>query len=387
MPAPAKNKTVRTKTIIFFLLSLIFVPISAFCQSGNETITIGTYYPSPYGIYRDLEVKRRMAVGDASAEAKLGGDINNMREEQLYVGDSILLGGLSNDPATGEPGELIYNSADGLLKFHNQTRWINATGFPSCAINATCAACPQTPVVTRCNPLCAENATGCRTCPQTPVPTRCRRDCSLDGVCATCPGTSRCQPLGHIDPSECADCDSCCSSGPACDSCCPACTGSCQSGESCLPSNYTAPCASGESCKADCPNSGCPDGQSCQEPCKPPVACDSCCTGSNVVTVSGTTCPSGYTYLVGHWQSRTCSSSTGIPHPVRSDWTCGPCCGVAPCTSACATPVTWSAQSLPPTCSYLTPTWTRTGELAGYLCDCKATTCSATTIYESVCIK
>jgi hypothetical protein len=25
--------------------------------------------------------------------------------------------------------------------------------------------------------------------------------------------------------------------------------------------------------------------------------------------------------------------------------------------------------------------------LAGYLCDCKATTCSATTIYESVCIK
>jgi hypothetical protein len=47
----------------FFLLSLILtlaVPILSFAE---ETITITTYYPSPYGVYREMRAKR-IAIGD-----------------------------------------------------------------------------------------------------------------------------------------------------------------------------------------------------------------------------------------------------------------------------------------------------------------------------------
>jgi len=43
----------KSLIIIIILLSLT---IPAFAQFGNETITITTYYPSPYGVYRNLEM-------------------------------------------------------------------------------------------------------------------------------------------------------------------------------------------------------------------------------------------------------------------------------------------------------------------------------------------
>src|SRR3989338_3590630 len=52
--------------LIILLINLIF-PLSSFAQSNNttegETLTIGTYYPAPYGIYNEMRAKR-MAVGD-----------------------------------------------------------------------------------------------------------------------------------------------------------------------------------------------------------------------------------------------------------------------------------------------------------------------------------
>jgi hypothetical protein len=42
--------------VVIILLSLT---IPAFAQSGNETITITTYYPSPYGVYGVLTLYPR----------------------------------------------------------------------------------------------------------------------------------------------------------------------------------------------------------------------------------------------------------------------------------------------------------------------------------------
>ena len=50
--------------LVPLLINLIF-PLSSFAQTeeGEETLTIATYYPAPYGIYNEMRAKK-MAVGD-----------------------------------------------------------------------------------------------------------------------------------------------------------------------------------------------------------------------------------------------------------------------------------------------------------------------------------
>jgi len=206
-----------------------------------------------------------------------------------------------------------------MLKFRNDTKWVNATGFASCTLNnIPCQACQNN--AAGCFVPCASAlnaaAPACRACQDFGSGAKCFIPCASGTsgtTCAACPDSApTCKPISWINPSSCPPvvaCDSCCPSGGACDSCCPACTGSCQSGESCLPSTYVAPCATGESCKADCPASGCPSGQSCLAPCPPcppPVACNSCCPPASTGTLtcvqvfnrgSPASCPAGYTQV------------------------------------------------------------------------------------------
>src|SRR3989338_4510952 len=50
--------------LVPLLINLIF-PLSSFAQTEEEeeTLTIATYYPAPYGVYNEMRAKR-MAVGD-----------------------------------------------------------------------------------------------------------------------------------------------------------------------------------------------------------------------------------------------------------------------------------------------------------------------------------
>ena len=59
------NRRVLVSLILVLLLWAVaeFYDLSSFAQEEGETITITTYYPSPYGVYNHLQAKR-MAVGD-----------------------------------------------------------------------------------------------------------------------------------------------------------------------------------------------------------------------------------------------------------------------------------------------------------------------------------
>jgi hypothetical protein len=82
------------------LLSILFFSLTcgiAFAQPINQTdwntFTITTYYPAPYGVYR------------------------NMR---LYPSDQ---------PTNGaEPGVMYYNKTENVIKFLSNTTWVNMTG-------------------------------------------------------------------------------------------------------------------------------------------------------------------------------------------------------------------------------------------------------------------
>ncbi|MFA5403156.1 MAG: hypothetical protein WCY42_06195, partial [Candidatus Omnitrophota bacterium] len=45
-----------------FLLSLSFILAAPFLSFAEDTLTITTYYPSPYGVYREMR-SQRMAIG------------------------------------------------------------------------------------------------------------------------------------------------------------------------------------------------------------------------------------------------------------------------------------------------------------------------------------
>jgi hypothetical protein len=47
----------------FFLLSLILTLTVPFLSLAEETLTITTYYPSPYGVYREMR-SQRIAIGE-----------------------------------------------------------------------------------------------------------------------------------------------------------------------------------------------------------------------------------------------------------------------------------------------------------------------------------
>ena len=77
------------------LISFLLSPtITCFCQSNqSESLTITTYYPSPYGVYRNLEVKNGMAVGDIT-QSPLN-SMNNLTSGQLYINNSVILNTLA----------------------------------------------------------------------------------------------------------------------------------------------------------------------------------------------------------------------------------------------------------------------------------------------------
>ncbi|MDD5347325.1 MAG: hypothetical protein PHT59_01780 [Candidatus Omnitrophica bacterium] len=81
---------------LFLCLSIIAGISLAHAAPQQDKVTITTYYPAPYGVYKTL---------------------------QLYP---------SNQPAPGSAaqkrGVMYYNGTYNVLKYYNNTAWVNVTG-------------------------------------------------------------------------------------------------------------------------------------------------------------------------------------------------------------------------------------------------------------------
>ncbi|MBL7132430.1 MAG: hypothetical protein ISS45_13730 [Candidatus Omnitrophica bacterium] len=69
---------------IFILLNIIFILVAAFYSFAEERITLTTYYPAPYGVYREIRVNQ-MAVGSQNRHT-------NLTDGTLLVSGDIILG-------------------------------------------------------------------------------------------------------------------------------------------------------------------------------------------------------------------------------------------------------------------------------------------------------
>jgi len=99
-------------SLIFFGLLLLF-KIDCFAQFGNETITITTYYPSPYGVYRNLELFPSDEPTDPTV--KMGVMFFNQTSKQVMVhnGTQFIPMGGGSDGLWRENGADIENTNPG----------------------------------------------------------------------------------------------------------------------------------------------------------------------------------------------------------------------------------------------------------------------------------
>lgn len=129
--------------LLFILSQVLASPAISRAQSNQtESLTITTYYPSPYGVYHNLEVKRGLAVGDITKGPLKS--MNNLTSGQLYINNSVVLNSLSSyPPQPWHTGQVIYYSPDKMLKFFNSTAWVNATGNDDFIIIPPSGSCPS----------------------------------------------------------------------------------------------------------------------------------------------------------------------------------------------------------------------------------------------------
>ncbi|MDD4980623.1 MAG: hypothetical protein PHC54_05080 [Candidatus Omnitrophica bacterium] len=136
---------------------LVFFSLPCLAQGApedeGETFTITTYYPSPYGVYNQLQTNR-FAVGDTNDS---GGslDANDQPPEngQLYVARSVIYKPQSELPeSNAKEGELVYidnNPADstpGAFYYYGAGGWVTQGGGGAmvslkCGWQRNCSAC------------------------------------------------------------------------------------------------------------------------------------------------------------------------------------------------------------------------------------------------------
>ena len=116
------------KQLCLIVLTAVIFLISGI--SNAEQITFSTYYPAPYGVYNNFEVKGRSVVGDISTSTI--SDVENLGKGELWVEDSAIFEPKDSfDSATepaGKAGELVYSSSDDAFYHYNGSDWVASGG-------------------------------------------------------------------------------------------------------------------------------------------------------------------------------------------------------------------------------------------------------------------
>lgn len=104
--------------LVLGFIFLLFLPVFA-----QEEITITTYYPSPYGAYRDLQVGRALSVGDVNHDGNF--DNNDFIRDvsgdpatgTLALAGDIRIGNSGLTCGAANAGAMRYNSGTRMLEY------------------------------------------------------------------------------------------------------------------------------------------------------------------------------------------------------------------------------------------------------------------------------
>ncbi len=126
--------------LLVWLLSLV-------CFSQTEQITITTYYPSPFGVYNELQ-SNKMAVGDTNGDGNLTSADLPPANGQLYTARSVIFKPQLSLPILNvREGEMVYNNSDNKVYYYNGSAWVAQGSGTVCytVYNGNPGVCPSCP--------------------------------------------------------------------------------------------------------------------------------------------------------------------------------------------------------------------------------------------------
>jgi hypothetical protein len=197
-------------------LILILAPFRLFAQYGNETITITTYYPSPYGVYRNLEL---YPSDEPTVDVREGVMYFNKNDHKLKIWSCIdqpacnNFGWVNVTDSSNPPGTSLYGAVhtEGDCRTEGGTPVPSDTGLQQCMFPATGISCP--PGWTQYKSYFASDAQNstCWTssvCPCPPTGGTCHCWQSGGGGTWSCTATATFPAFvfGNNNPSQCASC-------------------------------------------------------------------------------------------------------------------------------------------------------------------------------------
>ena len=120
--------------VLVLAMGLIF-GFGVLCCFAEESITITTYYPSPYGSYNELQTNK-LAVGDTNVSGGLDAGDQPPANGQIYTARSVIYKPQSGTPGfDAREGELIYNNTDDSLYLYNGSTWVKQSGGGGCYVS------------------------------------------------------------------------------------------------------------------------------------------------------------------------------------------------------------------------------------------------------------
>lgn len=108
----------------FILCSILASAFLFTTLAASEDITITTYYPSPYGVYNELQ-SQRIAVGDTNSDGNI-----TSADQPSRDGD-IRLTPQAGDPSTwlsGREGQVAYSDFSDSIYHYTGSNWVSAGG-------------------------------------------------------------------------------------------------------------------------------------------------------------------------------------------------------------------------------------------------------------------
>jgi hypothetical protein len=123
---------------IIIMMSIGLFLSLGLCFAEEESLTITTYYPSPYGSYNELQ-SNKVAIGDTNDDGQLTADDQPSTDGNIRLKPQS---GSPDDWSSGEIGEIAYSSSEDALYHYNGSEWVAQTGGGGCYTNyggSTCA--------------------------------------------------------------------------------------------------------------------------------------------------------------------------------------------------------------------------------------------------------
>ncbi len=121
--------------ISIFVSMILFLGVSFCLAQTEEKLTITTYYPSPYGVYNELQANR-IAVGDTDESGGIDAADQPDADGQLYTARSVIYKPQSSLPAFDvREGELVYSATDKKFYYYDGSSWVKQGAGGGCYVS------------------------------------------------------------------------------------------------------------------------------------------------------------------------------------------------------------------------------------------------------------